>query len=96
MGDVDLSASARRDLEGIEKWMARHSPSRTVSFIESLAAALDVLADMPLMGRARPEIRPGLRSIVHRPYVVFCRPTRTGILVLRVIHGAWDIAEMAI
>ena len=96
MGDVDLAASARRDLEEIEAWMAQHNPSRTVTFIESLADALDGLADMPLMGRARPEIRPGLRSIVHRSYVVFYRPTSEGILVLRVIHGARDIAKMAI
>lgn len=96
MGDVDLAASAKRDLEEIEDWMAQHNPAPAVSFIESLAHTLDGLANMPLMGRARPEIRPGLRSIVHGSHIVFYRPTRAGITVLRVIHGARDIASMTI
>ena len=96
MGDADLAASGKRDLEEFEDWMAQHNPARVASFIESLARMLDSLADMPLMGRARPEIRPGLRSIVHRSHAVFDRPTRAGIMVLRVIHGARDIASMVI
>ena len=96
MGDVDLAASARRDLEDIEDWIARDSPSRALWFIEGLADALDRLADMPLLGRARPEIRTSLRSIVHVSYIVFYRPTSAGITVLRVIHGARDISNIAI
>ena len=96
MGDVELAASAKRDLEEIEDWLAQSSPFRAVSFIDGLALALDGLADMPLLGRARPEVRTGLRSIVHKPYVVFYLPTGPGITVLRVIHGARDIANMSI
>ena len=45
----------------------------------------------PGIGRARPELRPDLRSFAVGRYVIFYRATREGIEVVRVIHGMRDI-----
>jgi len=46
------------------------------------------------MGRARPELADGLRSIVTRtPYIIFYLPEADGLLIVRVLHHARDINE---
>lgn len=42
-------------------------------------------------GRARDEIKPGLRSIVVQKYTVFYRATDTAVQVVRLLHGSRDI-----
>ena len=50
-----------------------------------------VLATQPMMGRARDELAPGVRSFPFGRYVVFYMPLDDGIDVVRVLHGARDI-----
>ena len=45
----------------------------------------------PMMGRARDELAPGVRSFPFGRYVVFYLPLDGGIDVVRVLHGARDI-----
>jgi toxin ParE1/3/4 len=47
------------------------------------------------MGRAREELASELRSFPVRRYVVFYRPLVDGIEVVRVLHGARDVTEIA-
>ena len=48
-------------------------------------------ATQPLMGRARDELLPGLRSMPFGRYVIFYEPLSDGIDVVRVLHSARDI-----
>ena len=50
-----------------------------------------MLAAQPMMGRAREELAPGVRSFPFGRYVVFYMPMDDGIDVVRVLHGARDI-----
>jgi toxin ParE1/3/4 len=50
-----------------------------------------LIATQPMMGRAREELVPGLRSFPFRRYVIFYMPTGDGIDVVGVLHGARDI-----
>lgn len=43
------------------------------------------------MGRDRAALSPGLRSFPHEDYVIFYKPARGGIEVVRVLHGARDL-----
>ena len=44
------------------------------------------------MGKARPDLADGLRSIPTRtPYIIFYLPDTDGLLVVRVLHHARDI-----
>ena len=50
-----------------------------------------LLAAMPELGRARPELGPGLRSLAVDDYVIYySKSKRAGIHVARIIHGKRD------
>jgi len=53
-----------------------------------------LLADNPGLGRARDELRPGLRSFSAGRFLIFYRPLDNGIQVVRVVHGARDIGGL--
>jgi toxin ParE1/3/4 len=59
-----------------------------------IVEACRILEDDPLVGRAREEIRPGLRSIVSRPYVIFYRAPEGVAEIVRVLDGRRDIDEI--
>jgi toxin ParE1/3/4 len=59
--------------------------------LDRIEVALLDLAQRPLMGRARPELAPDLRSFVVGNYVLFHRPLSDGILLVPVLHGSRDI-----
>jgi toxin ParE1/3/4 len=44
-----------------------------------------------MMGRARDELAPGVRSFPVGRYVAFSVPRNDGVDVVRVLHGARDI-----
>ncbi len=46
------------------------------------------------MGRRREELAPALRSFPAGNYVIFYRPVREAIQIIRVLHGARDIETM--
>ena len=51
-----------------------------------------LLSDWPRLGRARNDLRCGLRSFAAGDYVIFYRITRAGVVIHRVLHGHRDIA----
>ncbi|WP_292457413.1 type II toxin-antitoxin system RelE/ParE family toxin [Methylibium sp.] len=50
-----------------------------------------MLATQPLMGRARDELSPGLRSFPFGRYVIVYEPIDGGIDVVRLLHSARDV-----
>jgi hypothetical protein len=50
----------------------------------------ELLAIQPLMGRARDELPPGLRSFPFGRHVIFFEPIEDGIEVVRPLHSARD------
>ena len=59
--------------------------------VDRLDSKLQLLATQPLMGRARDELAPGLRSFPFERYVIFYEPSKDGIAVVRVLHSARDV-----
>jgi toxin ParE1/3/4 len=47
-----------------------------------------------MMGRARPELAPHLRSLPFRRYVIFYVPLGEGVDIVRVLHSARDIEAL--
>jgi toxin ParE1/3/4 len=90
MARYALLRRARADLRGSRDHILRDHPARAVSFIDELLARCQLLADNPLIGRARPELRPGLRFFPHGDYLIFHRPAGSGVTIVRVLHGARD------
>lgn len=77
----------------IEIWdtIAEDSLAAADRWVDRLDEQLRLLAAQPMMGRARDELAPGVRSFPFGRYIVFYAPLDDGIDVIRVLHGARDI-----
>jgi toxin ParE1/3/4 len=91
---VSKSAQAQLDIEEAALYIAEGNPLAADRFVDALTKTFARLAQHPMLGRARPEIGPNLRSLPHRQYVIFYRPTPGGVEIFRVLHGARDIPPL--
>ncbi len=91
MSTFRLADAARRDLEDIWDYIAEDNPSAADSFIALLVDKFQLLAREPQIGRERPEIRPGLKSLPVKKYVIFYRVAGSMIEIARVLSGYRDI-----
>jgi toxin ParE1/3/4 len=85
---------AGADIADIWDFIAEDSIIQADAWVERLYGKLQLLATQPLMGRAREELSPGLRSQPFERYVIFYEPLTDGIDVVRIIHSARDIAAV--
>jgi len=53
-----------------------------------------MLAKQPLLGQLRSDLADDLRMFSVGNYVVLYYPTRNGVAVAQVVHGARDIARL--
>jgi len=79
------------DLAEIWAYIAEDSTRHANAFAARLDQEFRMLARQPNIGRERPELLAGLRSIPVERYVVFYIPTSRAIEVVRVLHGARDL-----
>lgn len=90
---VRFTESAERQLLDLYEWIAAEgSPSNAQHFVTAIADYCDKLADMPGIGTARGDIRPGLRTVGFRRRVVIAfEPTSNDrIMILGVFYGGQD------
>lgn len=92
---VEITAKALADLECIAAYIASDNPTRALSFIEELGDRCLKLGDMPLGFPLVPRYeRWGVRRCPHGSYLIFYRVDATQVIVLHVLHGAMDYAEL--
>jgi toxin ParE1/3/4 len=53
-----------------------------------------MLEEHPLAGRTRDQIRPGLRSVLASPYVIFYRVLGNAAQLIRILDGRRDIDDI--
>jgi toxin ParE1/3/4 len=53
-----------------------------------------MLEEHPLAGRARDEIRPGLRSVLVSPHVIFYRVRGDIAQIIRILDGRRDVEDI--
>ena len=82
---------AEADIFEIWDYIADDSLAAADRWVDRLDEQFRLLAAQPMMGRARDELAPGVRSFPFGRYVVFYVPRDGGIDVVRVLHGARDI-----
>ena len=88
---VILSRSARADLEGLVRYIARDNPDAAARVGYELVVHAERLSNFPELGRIVPEFgRADLREIVVRSYRVIyrLRPACGQIQIVRFWHGA--------
>lgn len=83
-----IAPDAEDDLDAISQYIARDNPPAALRWLDRVTELFERLAEQPGMGRARDDLRAGVRSFPHGEYLLFYTPNPDGIDVVRVIHGA--------
>lgn len=79
----------------IVSWIRADNPAAAVRFVNAFKASVEVLSQMPEIGRARPDLgTPETRSWRvkgFRKYLIFYDALPDRVRLLRVLHGARDL-----
>ena len=89
-------AAAANDLVKIFEHVRRQSGSDAVGrrFVGQLRQQCSKLASLPgTLGRARPELRPDIRSFAFHDYVIFFRYEGESLVIVDILEGHRDIGS---
>lgn len=91
---------AEEDIEEILLYISHDNPAAAVAVREAIENTCETIARMPEIGSRRTVDNPLLEGIRLLPvkkfenYLIFYQPTEEGVLIVRVLHGARDIAAL--
>ena len=92
---VIWSREAETDLADIWSYYREAAgPQMADGRVRAIGKACMMLEEHPLVGRARDEIRPGLRSVLVSPHVVFYRVNDEIAQIVRILDGRRDIEDI--
>ncbi len=94
MYEPRLTELAEADLDELWEYIAGNNPDAADRMVDAVLEGSRMHVRFPGMGQNRDDLQPGLRCFVVSPYVVFYRPEEDTIEVLRILHGARDIARV--
>ncbi len=90
----ELSVEADKDIEAILDYTAEEfGLDQAVTYVNAFDDVFTELLDNPELGRRRPEIRQGLRSIAKESHIVFYRILKDRIRIVRILHGNRDMPK---
>ncbi len=90
-------SSARQDFRDILRYLTQESGDRALArgFVNRLQQQCGKLASLPgTLGRARPELRPDIRSVPYRGYIIFFRYEAEMFEVVNVLEGHRDFSSL--
>jgi toxin ParE1/3/4 len=90
MASITRSRRSRRDLREIVAYISGHNLSAAMRWLEEIEAFLNVIASQPYLGEQLKINGRPFRRVAQGNYVIYYRPLRNGIRLVRVIHGARD------
>jgi toxin ParE1/3/4 len=78
------------DLTEAYAYLAERSPKAALGFLDEVELLIELLARFPEIGRAREELKPGIRSFRVRRFrhLLFYRLAGKDLVLLRILHGA--------
>lgn len=94
MSQFRLSLRASQDVADIHAYIARENSDAATRLIQEFFDFFHLLAKNPQMGELRADLRPDLRLVSHRNYVIFFYPFPDGVEIAGVVHGARDIEAL--
>jgi toxin ParE1/3/4 len=93
---VVLAPAAESDIEALADYTrVKWGEKQRRAYLADLKACVMALGLMPGLGRARDELKPGWSSIRAGSHVVLYIEHPDRIEIIRVVHGAQDIAVLA-
>ena len=87
---LDALADRERIWDYYVQVAGRHTAEK---ILREIAEVIALIEDRPFAGRARNEVRPGLRSFAATPHVVFYRVADDTPEIVRLLDGRQDIEE---
>lgn len=93
MKNVRFTALARNDLQEIYDFISRDNPKVAIDYLSIIKKHCELLAANPKLGVKREEYC-GLYKFPVDNYLIFYRPSQSGIEVIRVLHGSRDIESI--
>lgn len=94
MSEPFFSPTARQDLLDILEHIARDKPGAATAFVDRLERECWFLAANPLVGTLREDLVAELRLWTVENHVICFQPTNVGVEIVRVLHGARDLAAI--
>jgi toxin ParE1/3/4 len=90
---IAWAPAAKQDLLKLWRYYSNVASSEIA---DKLAGEIEVASNrlrrQPLLGRARDEVAPGLRSLLVHPYAIFYRTKDDFVEIVRVLHEHRDFA----
>ena len=94
MSEATFSEDAEADLLDIAEFIARDNPIAAREWVDAVRQRCHLLSQHPLMGESRPGFGvAGCRSISVGLYVIFFRPSPSGVEIARILHGSRDLGR---
>lgn len=96
MSRIEYSPLAKVDILQIGQYIAKESQNRATAyrFLDKLDERLKILARHPHGGYERPDLGDTVRSFPIGQYIIFYRPMKDGIQLIRLLHGSRDIPKV--
>ncbi|NJM29533.1 MAG: type II toxin-antitoxin system RelE/ParE family toxin [Rhizobiales bacterium] len=93
---IRVKLTERAELDLIDIWfaIANYNPLDADRFLDTLNNRIDSLASYPDRGAPRPRLGKGIRLLIEGNYLIIYRTTDSGVSVIRIVHGARDLAEL--
>lgn len=93
--NVRLRRRAEADLDAIAEYIAPDNPNRARSYVLELRERCARLVDMPMAYALRRDLAKGLRCCPHGSYLIFYRVIANEVQVVRILHAARDLHDLA-
>ncbi len=91
-----LAPQAEEDLEDIAFYVFLDSGSLEIAdrLIQSITERFDLLEAHPFAGRARNDLRPGIRGFPVGKYVLLYRVEGADVVIVRIVRGSRDLEAL--
>jgi toxin ParE1/3/4 len=94
-GRLLRTPEAEADLDSIWDYIADDNVVAADRVLDELNERFDLLSKNPEIGELQPHLADGsYRRFTCRNYVIYYRPLKDGIILVRVLHGAQDHESM--
>lgn len=92
---IRFTTEAKADLEQIGDYIAKDSPAQALSFVKELEQKCRMIAKSPKAFPLIPRYEQiAVRRCVHGNYLIFYRIEGEQLVILHVLHGAMNYADI--
>jgi len=93
MSTLKFTSLARSDLKEIRNFIAQDNKKMASTYLQILKQKCELLACSPGLGVCQEEYC-GLHKFTVDNYLIFYRPSKTGIEIIRILHGERDFKNI--